>query len=413
MYTPMIPPRIFRRCLPTLALLALFALPSSLPGGEPPVWHRHSVDATSQGADGVRTADVNRDGWPDVTTGWEEGGEVRVYLHPGPERVREPWPRVTVGRVASPEDAVFVDLDGDGAIDVVSSCEGKTKCMFVHWAPRDPARILDADAWETAAIPATAGRAWMFAQPLDGDGRRGVDLVVGSKNDSACIGWLESPTNPRDLSAWRFHHLRDAGWVMSLVPSDVDGDGDLDIVFSDRRGEGRGAYWLEYPGPTRAAAGQPWPEHPIGGHDRELMFLSVADLDDDGRDEVLVTTWNGHFAWFTHESVDRWREHRHDFPYGATRGKSQAVGDIDLDGRSDLVQVNRGDDGLRGIVWFRRTGAGESLELEAHDIGGTEGSKFDLVELIDLDGDGDLDLLTCEEKDNLGVIWYENPFAVE
>ena len=31
------------------------------------------------------------------------------------------------------------------------------------------------------------------------------------------------------------------------------------------------------------------------------------------------------------------------------------------------------------------------------------------MELIDLDGDGDLDVMTCEERKNLGVIWYENP----
>lgn len=37
------------------------------------------------------------------------------------------------------------------------------------------------------------------------------------------------------------------------------------------------------------------------------------------------------------------------------------------------------------------------------------GEKFDRIELLDLDGDGDPDLLTCEERENLGVIWYENP----
>jgi len=31
------------------------------------------------------------------------------------------------------------------------------------------------------------------------------------------------------------------------------------------------------------------------------------------------------------------------------------------------------------------------------------------VQLVDIDGDGDRDLLTCEERDNLGVIWYEHP----
>ena len=37
------------------------------------------------------------------------------------------------------------------------------------------------------------------------------------------------------------------------------------------------------------------------------------------------------------------------------------------------------------------------------------GVKFDLVQLLDIDRDGDLDILTCEERDGLGVLWYENP----
>ena len=42
-------------------------------------------------------------------------------------------------------------------------------------------------------------------------------------------------------------------------------------------------------------------------------------------------------------------------------------------------------------------------------LSGPAGVKFDRIELRDLDGDGDLDLITCEERDNLGVFWYENP----
>ena len=43
------------------------------------------------------------------------------------------------------------------------------------------------------------------------------------------------------------------------------------------------------------------------------------------------------------------------------------------------------------------------------DISGAAGTKFDRMELVDLDDDGDLDVITCEESESLGVIWYENP----
>src|SRR5690606_8193224 len=131
-------------------------------------------------------------------TGWEEGGLIRVYLHPGKQRCREAWPAVTVGQVRSPEDAVFVDLDGDGTLDVVSSCEGKQRTVFVHWGPKDRGRLLDPAAWKTEPLPATQNdQMWMFALPLDVDGRNGIDLVLGSKGPGAAIGWLQSPPNPR------------------------------------------------------------------------------------------------------------------------------------------------------------------------------------------------------------------------
>ncbi len=49
---------------------------------------------------------------------------------------------------------------------------------------------------------------------------------------------------------------------------------------------------------------------------------------------------------------------------------------------------------------------------ELRELGGPEGIKFDRIELLDLDRDGDLDLMTCEERHagrGLGVVWYENP----
>ena len=53
----------------------------------------------------------------------------------------------------------------------------------------------------------------------------------------------------------------------------------------------------------------------------------------------------------------------------------------------------------------------------ARDISGPDGIKFDLNLLLDLDNDGDLDVINTEENNNsqggnagLGLVWYENPY---
>jgi hypothetical protein len=390
-------------------MLAADPSPRARDRGAP--WRRHVIDASSRGADGVRLADVNNDRRPDITTGWEEGGLVRVYLHPGTDRVRRAWPAVTVGIVRSPEHAAFADLDGDGAADVVSCCEGDVRSVFVHWAPRDPAAFLDPGRWRTEPIPTLRERAqWMFCLAMQVDGANGVDLVIGSKGQDGAIGWLEAPARPRDLAAWRWHPLRPSGWIMSLIAADMDDDGDLDVLASDRKGPGRGVLWLENPAPARPAAGT-WAEHRIGGEDREVMFLDLADLDDDGLRDVIVAT-RGHGLLVFRRSANQgpWERTEIGLAPRTGGGKGVRVGDIDRDGRPDVVSSCEGADGARsGVVWLSRRGGGLDSPWEDHEISGPDGTKFDLVQLLDLDQDGDLDVITCEERENLGLVWYENP----
>jgi hypothetical protein len=361
----------------------------------------------------VRLADVNGDGWPDLTTGWEESGHIRVYLHPGHALARETWPAVTVGQVASPEDAVFADLDGDSAVDVVSSCEGKTRTMHVHWAPQATSQRLRATAWQTQPFPATAGRQmWMFAVPMQVDGQNGIDLIVGSKGEGGSVSWLQSPANPRDVAGWRLHHLRDAGWIMSLLVRDLDGDGDLDVLFSDRKGPRRGVFWLEHPGTESVRRGMPWREHPIGALGEEVMFIDFADMNGDGRNDVLAAVQPRRIIILSQplRPGEPWPTETITLPGDIGHAKAVRAADLDLDGQLDLVFSCEGADGAaRGVAWYTASGPTGAETWTYHDLSGPEGTKFDLVELVDLDGDGDLDILTCEETENLGVIWYENP----
>jgi hypothetical protein len=404
--------------IPLLTLLSPLAAGFGARAAEPsvavvvasgPVWKRHTIDNSSRGADGVKLGDLDGDGLPDIVTGWEEGGVVRVYRNPGPAKAREPWPAVTVGVAKNVEEAIFADLDGDGRPEVLSGTEGGTRTVYWHRFNGSPAQLLDPAAWRTEVFPATArAQMWMQAVALDLDGQHGADLLLGAKGNGAAIGWLRAPAIPAELQAWTYHRLRDAAWVMSLLPHDVDGDGDADVVFTDRKGKHSGAFWLENPGAAANRAHAPWREHTIGAPGREVMFADLGDVNGDGRVDVAIAVKPADIVLCLRQPDGAWRETV--LTLDRTNlgdAKAVKIADVNRDGLADLVFTCENANGPReGVVWLEQQRGGP---WHQRSLGGPAGVKFDLLQMFDLDGDGDLDVITCEERDNLGVVWYENP----
>lgn len=360
-----------------------------------PPWVRHTIDDGSRGADGVRLGDADRDGRTDIVTGWEEAGAVRICFGPEPADVQNRWPVAQIGDVRSPEDAVFADVNQDGWLDVVSCCEGRTQTIFLHLSPgRDSASVRNGRLWKTMPLPASVGMTrWMFCQPLS-DGR----LVFGSKNPNGQISIARIDETGRGT----IDVLRRSGWIMSLAAVDLDEDGDTDVVYSDRKGPTRGIGWLEYD------QGK-WHDHLMGADDLEVMFLKV--VRSGNGPGVYCDTRAGAVVRLQPETdlTNRWQIKQIPHPPVVGGGKSVAVGDIDGDGTDDLVCACEHAEQRVGVYWLPGR-AMDSRIPDWHDISGTEqGVKFDRLELLDLDQDGDLDVLTCEERDQLGVIWYENP----
>lgn len=383
-------------------------------------WIRHTIDASLSGADGVRLADINNDGLQDITTGWEEAGLTKVYLHPGHDAVHKLWPSVVVGATPQVEDAVFVDVNQDGHPDIVSSTEGDDRKVYVIFSPANMENLLNPSAWRTEVLPASANaHKWMFCIPAQIDDELGIDIVAGAKNDGARIGWFKAPENPKELSAWVWHPVSPVTWVMSLFIRDMDQDGDYDIVTSDRKPNTlNGVKWLENPGQEMLAE-RDWTSHPMGGNGAEVMFMDMIDLDGDGLEDAIVTERTSQKIIFMKRLDNlglQWKSYYIDIPEITGRAKAIKVGDIDGDGRLDLVHTTNteGAPGKIGVIWGSYENAVTDNQWIWHDISGPEGYKFDRIELIDLDGDGDLDVLTCEENygensEGLGVIWYENP----
>ena len=407
------------RCLTLLATVlpaSVADLVAAEPVGGP--WARHTIDDTSRGADGTKLADINGDGLMDIATGWEEGGITRVYLNPGHGKATSRWPAVTVGRTPSVEDAVFADLDSDGALDVVSCCEGRTKKVFVHWAPDNREQILTPQAWkqDVLADPENGAQQWMFAWPMQIDGENGVDLVAGSKGKNAQIGWFQAPKGGRDLSAYRWHPMSAAGWVMSIWKQDMDGDGDSDLVVSDRRGPLRGCRWLENPG-IGSVQTRPWNNHFMGAQDKEVLSMALGDLDEDGLQDAVVAVKDMKILFL--KRLDRaglkWHTYVISADFSAGNTRAVVVADVDNDKQPDLVFTTWNAKGRHGVLWLEYGRTPSEHLWTPHQISGAErGVKYDRIEMLDLDGDGDLDLLTCEEREGgrgMGVFWYENPFG--
>ncbi len=383
-------------------------------------WPRHTIDNTPLGADGVRVADLNNDGQPDFVTAWEYSGQIRLALNPGGCASTGVWQSATVGWVADCEDTFAVDLDQDGRQDLVTCAERAMKSVFVHWGPENDEDLLNSAGWRTERFLQIPSQFWMYGVSAQLDGEHGPDLVAGAKTDDiqtpAVIGMLLAPEDPRDLSAWTFRVIGVVGWVTTMEAEDMDGDGDTDIVVFDRFGPTRGVRWLRNPGPQDIHGSTLWEVVPIVTN-ISATIGTIADVDGDGLRDIVVPERPSGLHWFERldHSGRKWERHSIFVPSNVGTSKSAAVGDINLDGHMDIVMTfAESVDGARGVVWFYNAGNPSMPFWSTYDISGPEGEKYDAAPLLDVDGDGDLDVVATDEHDNatgegLGLIWYRNP----
>ena len=82
-----------------IGLVMISCLGAAAPSYAPNIyWQKWTIDTSGNGADGVYTGDINRDGLVDVVSGWEQSGDLRLYLNPGPATVRQTaaWSHVDI-----------------------------------------------------------------------------------------------------------------------------------------------------------------------------------------------------------------------------------------------------------------------------------------------------------------------------
>lgn len=242
---------------------------------------------------------------------------------------------------------------------------------------------------------------------LDGDGDYDLIYAVVTRSYRN----VGSPTLP----SW----LRDDSLVegvdyvncMTTCLADLDADGDLDLSVGMLYGE---AYPLVYYENVGSATQPVWQEQNSmyetlsGG---SWTCPELADLDDDGDlDLLLAVEWSfrGYRNTGTAEAPTWTRDDSLvegvSLPYPRS---DPSLGDLDDDGDLDLVIGGR--DYGSPIMCFENSGNPQTptwVENESMLEGVDRDVEGYGLDLADLDGDGDRDLLSCEAED--GAVFYLN-----
>ena len=234
----------------------------------------------------------------------------------------------------------------------------------------------------------------MTAADVDGDG----DMDVLSKfydqiDNTFKIAWYPNIDGKGRFGRQRFITLETPSNVRVLITADIDGD--IDVLsasnrklFWDENTNGRGAFGSQ---------------HVIDEVDSFVNVAYAADVDGDGDLDVLAKGFSQNIiAWY--ENTDG-KGSFGDLKVITTKAVavvSVTVADLDGDGDADVVSALYGD---HKIAWYENTDGKGSFGPQR--VITTEANHARSVTVADVDGDGDLDVLSASSQDDK-IAWYEN-----
>jgi WD40 repeat protein len=248
---------------------------------------------------------------------WHANGQEVIDGDHNPATSGVLYPTGTYFLYASP---AVGDLDGDFFPEVVVGTQSSDGRVF---AVKRTGQLVPgwprATGGQVTASPALAD--------LDGDGR--MEVVIASESDSVFV--------------WRGDGTRYPGWpkpaivnstyghTSSPVVADLDGNGQLDILFAAN--DGRFHVWNRNGVPFAAFSGVTFAPG-TATQDYTQATPTVADLDSDGFLEVVLGAEDGKIYGWNHDGTDL-----AGFPIttgGEIRG-AVTIQDLDADGRLELA----------------------------------------------------------------------------
>jgi len=237
------------------------------------------------------------------------------------------------------------------------------------------------------------GAIWAFVADVDGDG----DMdVLGAARDGDDIAWWENTAG--DGSTWTQHTVDGTfDYAIGVHAADVDGDGDIDVLGAALNADD--ITWWE----NTAGDGSVWTEHTVDGAFDGANSIFAADIDGDSDLDILGSAGAGagQVAWWENTAGNgtTWTEHTVDSAFLA---RASYAADVDGDGDIDVLGASHSND---LINWWENT-AGDGSAWTEHTISAAFDGAFSVI-AVDLDGDGDTDVLGAAQVAD-DITWWEN-----
>lgn len=348
-----------------------------------------SVDIPRYGPYAAALAeDVDGDGDLDIVVVDKDGDSIDWYANDGQGNIGGTATKLGISPLGFSLEVA--DLDGDGIKDFVVTSNGRSSDDpdggKVVWYKGDGAGNFG------AATDIVSGKLNSFdtvAVDFDKDGD--IDLLTVAYSESGAVTLSTNDGNGNFTNT-----MLDAGAVnpQAIRVADVNGDGKLDIITSgaavmggDGWGTGSGvAVSLNNGDGTFAQQILTAATGNPGAWDVE-----IADLDGDGHLDLVSTNPNLlSVTWFRNNGDGTFGgPTRIGDPQGAGRVDT-ALGDVDGDGDIDVVTTeSASDDWPMKISWFENDGSGNFTERKTSAVAEPEAT----IVLADIDGNGTLDIL--------------------
>jgi len=336
------------------------------------------ISTTANGPTCVEAADINGDGLLDIVAIQNTGNRVTwIPQLPGGEYGSA---KVVDGYLPDATRAQAADMDGDLDIDLVVGSHALDSLVWYE-------NVSGGLKWTKHPIPASLdGFSSVTLSDINMDGA--LDILVTSSND-----------NKVSL----FENLKTGDFAPQLVltsmvtsahaieAADLNGDGCPDILVSGVQSFAVDSLNLL----LNHGDGTFGPLSVIASASMGILSMTACDLDQDGDLDVFATLQNKFsLAWFENDGAANFSSFQILFPEHANQVR---VADADMDGDLDLFASSSFSPFNDALYWYEGVGDGSFLpKATLHD--GSKGVSY--FALADLDGDGDLDVVSAAKLDD-------------